>query len=168
MLCVEKTMARLWLWPGIANGATTTTDFKPIDPAQIDLSGARLARKCANVHARRVTREEQVASEMRDGFRETENAAKPGDYVVENLGGEEYVVKSEEFERRYRPTGQRDVYRPVTAPVKVVALHDNVRFEAPWGEQMRIRAGGILVVKESGEIYGIQREEFLDTYEYVD
>ncbi len=59
------------------------------------------------MHARRATRDEQVASEMRDGFQETENAAKPGDYVVENPGGEDYVVQGEEFRKRYRPTGSR-------------------------------------------------------------
>ncbi len=52
--------------------------------------------------------------------------------------------------------------------MKVVELQENVRFQAPWGEEMRIRAGGVLVIKDSGDIYGIQREEFQDTYEYID
>jgi hypothetical protein len=143
-------------------------DFRPIDPAQIDWSGARLARKRSCVHARRATREEAVASEMRDGFHETDNAAKPGDYIVENPGGERYVVERAEFEKRYRPTGQANVYEPVSAPVRVLELDENVRFEAPWGEEMRIRAGGVLVVDDCGAVYGIQRDEFLETYEYLE
>ena len=58
------------------------TQFKRIDPAQIDLTNARLARKCARVRARQVTRAEEVASVMEDGFRETMNEARPGDYIV--------------------------------------------------------------------------------------
>jgi hypothetical protein len=144
------------------------TEFKQIDPSRIDLSGVRLARKCARVRARRVTRDEEVTSDMRDGFRETTNTARPGDYIVENPGGEEYVVKGEEFEARYRRIGESKVYEPVSPPVRVLELEENVRFEAPWGEEMRIRAGGVLVIQDSGEIYGIQREEFQNTYEYVE
>lgn len=144
------------------------TDFKPIDLNSIDVSNARLARKCARVRARQVTDAEEVASVMEDGFDETSNTARPGDYIVQNPTGEQYVTSKDEFERRYRQTGQPDVYEPLFPPVRVLELADNVRFQAPWGEEMRIKAGGVLVIQDSGEIYGIQREEFRKTYEYVD
>lgn len=143
-------------------------EFKRIDPRQVDFSDGRLARKCARVRARHVTREEKIASEMHDGFRETTNTARPGDYIVENPGGEEYVMSGEEFEQRYAKTDLEGVYEPTSAPVRVVKLDENVRFDAPWGEEMRIRAGGVLIAQGPGEIYGIQREEFEKTYEYVD
>lgn len=144
------------------------TQFKRIDPAEIDLTNARLARKCARVRARQVTRVEEVASIMEDGFRETMNEARPGDYIVQNPTGEQYVTGKDEFEQRYRQTEQQNVYEPISRPVRVVELNENVCFEAPWGEEMRIKAGGVLILRESGEIYGIQRDEFQRTYEYVD
>ncbi len=143
-------------------------EFKRLDPRQVDFSAGRLARKCARVRARPAIREEQIASEMDDGFRETTNTARPGDYIVENPGGEEYVMSGDEFEQRYRKTDVEDVYEPTSAPVRVVTLDENVRFDAPWGEEMRIRAGGVLIANSPDEIYGIQREEFDKTYEYVD
>ena len=144
------------------------TDFKPIDPNNVDLSDVRRARKCARVRAHQVTHAEEVKSVMEDGFDETRNTAQPGDYIVQNPTGEEYVTSKDEFEQRYQQTEQPGVYEPISPPVRVVELDDNVRFQAPWGEEMRIKAGGVLVIQDSGEIYGIQREEFQKTYEYVD
>ncbi len=144
------------------------THFKRIDPSRIDATNVRLARKCARVHARQVTRAEEIASVMEDGFRETTNEARPGDYIVRNPTGEEYVTAKDEFEKRYRQTDQQNVYEPISPPVRVVELGENVCFEAPWGEEMRIKAGGVLILRESGEIYGVQRDEFQKTYEYVD
>jgi len=144
------------------------TAFKPIDPKSIDLSNVRLARKCARVRARQAAHAEEVTSVMEDGFHETSNTAQPGDYVVHNPTGEAYVTARDEFEKRYRQTEQPNVYEPISPPVRVVELGENVSIEAPWGEEMRIKAGGVLVIKDSGEIYGIQREEFQKTYEYVD
>lgn len=143
-------------------------EFKQIDPRQVDFSNARLARKCARVRARPATHEEEVASKMQDGFEETTNIARAGDYIVENPGGEKYVMSAEDFEQRYRPTDREGVYEPTAAPVPVIQLTENVRFEAPWGEEMRIRAGGVLIAKGPGDIYGIQRDEFEKTYEYID
>ena len=144
------------------------THFKKIDLTHIDWTHARLARKCARVRARQATRAEEVASVMEDGFRETRNEARPGDYIVQNPSGEEYVTAKDTFEERYRQTEQQNVYEPISPPVKVVELDENVCFEAPWGEEMRIRAGGVLILRDSGEIYGIQRDEFQKTYEYID
>lgn len=144
------------------------THFKRIDPHQIDMTNVRLARKCARVRARQVTRAEEVASVMQDGFHETMNKAQPGDYIVQNPTGEEYVTAKGEFEERYRQTEQQNVYEPISPPVRVVELNENVCFEAPWGDEMRIKAGGVLILRDSGEIYGVQRDEFQKTYEYVD
>lgn len=144
------------------------SEFKRIDPNKVDLSNVKLARKCARVHARQATRAEEIESVMEDGFRETENVAHLGDYIVKNVTGEQYVVSRDKFEEGYRQTDQPNIYEPISTPVRVVELGENVCFEAPWGEEMRIKAGGVLVIRDCGEIYGIQREEFEKTYEYVD
>lgn len=41
-----------------------------------------------------------------------------------------------------------------------------MEFKAPWGEDMSIKAGGVLNItgRETGDIYGIQRKEFNETY----
>jgi len=151
-----------------ASGTERMDKFKQIDPSQVDFSNGRLARKYARVRAWQATREEEIASEMQDGFRETTNTARPGDYIVENPDGERYVMSADDFQPRYRPTDQESVYEPASEPVRVVELKEDVRFEAPWGEEMRIRAGGFLISNSPDDIYGIQADEFAKTYTYVD
>ena len=43
-------------------------------------------------------------------------------------------------------------------------IDENISFEAPWGEEMRIAAGGVLILNGAQDIYGIQAEEFASTY----
>jgi len=62
-------------------------EFTHVDPSQFDFSDGRLARKCARVRAWQATRQEHITSQMNDGFRETTNTARPGDYIVENPQG---------------------------------------------------------------------------------
>jgi len=77
-------------------------------------------------------------------------------------------MSADEFEQRYSPTDREGVYEPDAEPVRVIRLDENVRFESPWGEEMRIRAGGVLIAKSPSDIYGIQAEEFEKTYTYID
>lgn len=140
--------------------------FEEIDPAQIDFSQARFAQKTAKVTARTATEGERVDTIMKNGLVETTNTAKAGDYVVTNPGGEQYLVGKEKFEKRYVPTDNPNVFAPNAAPVKVLELDRNVSFKAPWGETMNIRAGGVLVSNGPGDVYGIQPDEFKETYSY--
>ena len=49
-------------------------------------------------------------------------------------------------------------------------MKEDVQFKAPWGEDMDIKSGGVLNItgRESGDIYGIQRKEFNQTYAMCD
>jgi hypothetical protein len=143
------------------------TSFNRIDPAAIDFSQARTAQKVARVRARPAQAGERVATIMKDGHVETENVAKAGDVVVTNPSGEQYLVAEVTFAKRYQPTETKGEFAPKAAPVKALVTNENVEFEAPWGETMRIKAGGVLL-SENGEVRGVQAEEFAETYRYLD
>lgn len=142
-------------------------EFRRIDPAAIDFSQARLAQKVARVQARPAEPGERVATIMKDGHVETENVASDGDLVVTNPSGEQYLVKAATFAERYQPTATPGEFAPRAAPVKALVTGENVEFTAPWGEIMRIKAGGVLIV-ENGEVRGVQADEFAATYRYLD
>jgi hypothetical protein len=140
-----------------------TPEFKVIDTGDYDFSGTPYYKKCAIVTARTAQAGEKIETIV-NGQRETVNVANDGDYVVRNPGGEEYIVETPRFESRYTLIeGTADQYLPTGAPVQVVELDENVQFVAPWGETQYILAGGYLI-HNGDEVYGIQRQEFLDTY----
>lgn len=93
---------------------------------------------------------------------ETRNSAKKGDYIITNPSGERYVVSPIKFSRLYEkiPGGK---YKSL-GRVKAVQIHKNVEFMAPWGEMMRIFAGGYLI-ENNGDRYGIDEKVFNSTYQ---
>ncbi len=145
------------------------SDFKKIDPASYtDWSKASWAQKTAQVMAEKVPEGTVVETIMADGHVETEKTAgKNGGYKVTNPSGEQYLVDPAKFESRYDQVGE-NTFAPKFDPVRVVSLSESVSFIAPWGEEMRIKSGGVLV-KGSGDndIYGIQPEEFSQTYSII-
>ena len=143
-------------------------EFRVIDPNAIDFSGAKPAQKTATISARQALEGEQVDTIMKDGHVETTHTAKAGEMVVKNPAGEQYVVEAAKFAKKYEPTGTPGVYAPKGGPVNVLPLDENVEFKAPWGETMKIKAGGVLVHNGPGDVYGIQPEEFRETYSYLD
>jgi hypothetical protein len=137
--------------------------FKKIDPASYDWENAGWAQKTALVQAEVVPTGTQVTTRMKNGLVETHNVAK-GDntMLVTNPDGEQYLVGSEKFSKRYDARG--DLYSPKSSPVKTIQVREDVSFTAPWGEEMKIARGGVLVNAGENDIYGIQREEFANTY----
>lgn len=150
--------------PVLAQDATPNPDdYAVIDPGKVDFAGAEYYRKCAVVTARVAEADEAIVTVV-DGTQETRNVANAGDYVVCNPGGEEYIVEKVKFEERYeRVAGTEGAYRSSGAPVRAVPLAGNVRFVTPWGEEQFINAGGFLL-NNADDIYGIQKQEFFDTY----
>ncbi|MGD9537131.1 MAG: hypothetical protein AB7P52_05180 [Alphaproteobacteria bacterium] len=153
----------------IVLGETDSNNFRAINPDDyFDQSQARMATKTTTIQARPAVAGEEVITVMKDGHVETRNTAKAGDYIVTNPDGERYIVPGEKFESKYAPTETPGVYRPAGGPVKVMTLQEDVSFKAPWGEEMRIRADGVLVYNGLGDVYGIQPDEFRRTYAFVD
>lgn len=141
-------------------------EFTPIDPRTgADWAIACWSHKEAKVFAEFVPAGTKIGTVLKDGHRETTKTAGPeGGYKVTNPGGEQYLVDPEKFAGRYETTGIAGEYRPKLNPVKAVQTGKDVSFIAPWGEEMRIKAGGWLVKTRDGEIYGIQPDAFGSTY----
>lgn len=72
----------------------------------------QIYKKQGEVQARQATEKEEVITVMKSstGEVETKNKAMPGDWIVINPGGEEYVLKPEKFASRYEPKEGAEVY----------------------------------------------------------
>jgi hypothetical protein len=144
----------------------TGEKFKVIDPVKdVDWTEYELAYKTAYVKAEHVPPGTIVETVMADGHVETTKTAGPeGGYRVTNPDGEQYLVDTKEFEQKYTAAEEPGVYIPNSEPRKVVSGSQNVAFTAPWGEEMRIKEDGVLVHNGPGDGYGIQGDEFKNTY----
>lgn len=166
----------------MADGATDS-------PVRLDLSSetvtSRLAEapifeKTAMVQAEQVQEEREVRTVLKDGTEETVNIAKPGDYIVTNPGGEQYVMSQENFDKRYaayegsgwgnEPSNTyqakgsvRAIQNPTGQPITITA---------PWGEEQHGDERCYVVSaydpnkpnEVSGDRYIIGYDEFHETY----
>lgn len=143
--------------------------YKEIDPKIVDFSGAAVFRKTARLAQDKieVAKAEQEVVTVIAGKPETRNTAKPGDYVVTGPLGERYVIAGNRFDRLYEPDPSRPGEFRSKGTVLAVLLIEPVTFKAPWGEQQRIDAGGVMV-KNGDDIYGIAEAAFAETYGRAD
>ena len=127
--------------------------------------------KFARIHARQGTLNEEVITKMANGLEETRNTVKldektgnPG-WIVTNPDGEEYIVEDSVFKAKYEidPENPKQ-YKPKGGPVLSAKIGEHIQFQAPWGETMKIEAGGSLILNGPSDIYGIQKDEFEHTY----
>jgi hypothetical protein len=149
--------------------ATTTSQPLPIwiNPKELSFEGAKRFKKIASIQARLMQHQDIVIT-VASNVLETSNRANPGDYLVTNPTGEQYIVPAHEFHQRYRlKPGTTDIYESILPPVRVILTTRPVAFIAPWGTPMYIQAGGALVEHPNG-CYGIQPDEFSHTYRCVD
>lgn len=127
--------------------------------------------KFARIHARQGELGEEVITKMANGLEETRNTVKqdektgePG-WIVTNPDGEEYIVEDSVFKERYEIDPENpEQYKPKGRPVLSAKINEHVQFQAPWGETMKIEAGGSLILSGPSNIYGIQKDEFDHTY----
>ena len=126
---------------------------------------AKYYDKYAIVKARKATAGEVIQTTLKtsegDTLEETNNTAKDGDFIITNPGGEQYIIKEKQFKESYDalPNGSFQA----KGRVKAIVTDENVQFIAPWGEKMKILAGGYLIEKED-ERYGIDAKAFYQTY----
>ena len=143
--------------------------FKQVDPATYgDWDNSAWGQKASAIRARPVAEGTRIETVMKDGHKETGQTVKDaGSFLITNPGGEEYAISGDKFRSRYEAVpGEPESFRPLFAPVEFVPVKENVSFTASWGEEMFIKAGGV-VVKETGaegKFYGIQKDEFASTY----
>ena len=135
----------------------------------------RYAQKTASVSARVGVVGEEVDTRPRverDGhvyvIGETTGEVKvEGSMIVKNPDGEEYIVKPEKFESKYRPTSEKGVYKPTDGPIKYIVLEQDIAFTASWGE-MYGAEGAVLNISNLDDVYAIQNEAFSKTYTDVE
>lgn len=128
-------------------------------------------KKFARVKAEQGKVGQEIVTIMKDGLVETKNVVKEDpetgepDWIVTNPNGEQYCVPDKTFKKKYELEVDSEGYhRPKGGAIKAIQITDNISFTAPWGEKMNIVKGGYLVVNNPNDIYGIQEEEFHNTY----
>lgn len=117
---------------------------------------------------------EEIVTIMANGLEETKNIVttdengNPG-WVVTNNTGEQYIVSDSVFRSKYKKIeGTEDRFKPIWNPITAARIDENICFNAPWGETQNLIAGGYLVFNKGfDDIYGIQQEEFDETYEKI-
>ncbi len=110
--------------------------------------------------------QEQIATITRDGL-ETVNTANPGDYIVTNPGGEQYVITPDRVTELYHVDHVNGVLNVLSKPrtcIQNTSASDTVKFIAPWGGEMVLKPNDYLVSIEGTEVYRVAEEEFKQTY----
>jgi hypothetical protein len=150
-------------------GADAQTAYKEIDPKSADFTGAATFRKTARLAQDKIeiAKAEQEVITVIAGKPETKNMAKPGDYIVTGALGERYVIPGNRFDRLYEPDPARAGEFRSRGTVLAILVTEPITFKAPWGEQQRIDAGGVLV-RNGDDIYGIAEQAFAETYGRAD
>lgn len=125
--------------------------------------------KATPVKARKARMGEEVVTMVKDQkddtkLVETINVAERGDWVVTDKGGESYIVRKEDFHRIYGPSEEEGTRLPMAKPRKLIEIEENIEFDAPWGEKMKIQSGGFLNIDDMNGIYGINPDEFKQTH----
>ena len=157
---------------GLAMPTQLTVDRH--DPQVMNgLANAQLYRKQGEVRAEMADGGEVVVTKLADGSHETRNTAKPGDIIVTNPGGEQYIIDSVKFNKRYEPkSGHPGVYvakgycRAIDNP-----WHQPITMLASWGEMQNGQSDCKIAdtydpdTRElGGEPYIIGLKEFKNTY----
>ena len=105
------------------------------DDYTLKLAEAPVFAKKAEVSAVVAAAGQEVRTVLANGTEETVNITEEGDVIVTNPGGEQYILKPENFAKRYESTTEDGVYRAkgmarafkndTGAPIEIMA---------PWGE----------------------------------
>ena len=137
------------------------------------LSEAPIYKKIGKVNARVAQCSETIKTILADGTEETTNTAEEGDVIVTNPGGERYILKPDNFSKRYEPTEEEGVFLAKgKARVAPNSTGKPIKIKASWGEE---QIGGpdalIATVYDSDKPdevaagrYIIGRDEFNATY----
>ena len=96
---------------------------------------------------------------------ETKNIVKEkGSMIIINPMGEEYIVKPDDFVKKYKETDKENTYFAVGDAIDYIELTEDIVFIAPWGQEMIGLKGGVLNITNLNDIYSIQNTCFKNTY----
>jgi hypothetical protein len=138
------------------------------------LRTAPLADKIATVTAVLVTEKQVMSTVVNGDFVETVNTAHPGDFIVTNPSGEQYILTAENFHSRYEATDELGVYQ-ARGSIRVIKnpTGEPVEIIAPWGEPQFGDSDCYFAVTVAGpedevtsDRYIIENQAFLYTYKF--
>ena len=148
------------------------------DPLIINgLKEAQIYRKQGQVNALIAQGGETITTKLADGTVETKNTAKPGDAIVTNPGGEQYIIGAEKFIKRYEPKEGEEGVFVAKGYCKAIdnPWEQPVTMMASWGEMQNGQPDCKMAdtydpVENSlgGEPYIIGLSEFNQTYKPVE
>jgi len=99
-----------------------------------------------------------------DGEKETTQTLEEGMTVITGLAGEEYAVKTEKFDKLYQHV-EGDLYMTKPDIVQAVEVKVDMKFLAPWGEEMIAHPGDFIIFRSMDDAYRVEAGEFKKTYE---
>lgn len=118
---------------------------------------------------------QRLETVMKNGLVETVNIVSvdektnQSDWIITNPSGEQYLVKDSTFKKKYEALDlDNNVYKPKGGVCIFVQTNEDISFVAPWGEKMNISKGGYLNITNLDDIYGVQQDEFNETYAECD
>ncbi len=137
------------------------------------LTEAPLFLKSAVVEAHVAEAGERVVTTLADGREETAQTTEGGEYVVTNPSGEQYVLQSDNFAKRYEE--QEDGTFRAKGACRAVPnpTGEDITIMAPWGEEQHGGADCMIAVAVdptepdapiSDDRYIIGGAEFAQTY----
>lgn len=126
--------------------------------------------KKGEVEARKAVAGEKIVTIL-DGEIETSNTAKANDVIIKGPKGEEYIVDSEKFGKRYEGGSLSDSFSKFKAKGETFGIEYSgqpIEFMAAWGEKMILKTGDFLCNPDKdkpGDLYRIEKEAFGMTYQ---
>ncbi len=86
------------------------------------------------------------------------------DWVLTKDGSNtSWIVSDKYFRANYVPV-KDDLFKPVPILREFVKTEEDICFLAPWGNEEKLQKGGYLCISNTDRIYGIQKEDFINTY----
>lgn len=131
-------------------------------------------KKFARVKAKQGVVGQEVVTIMKNGLIETRNIVTLGEdnqpgWIITNPSGEQCIISNKKFIRKYElEVGPDGKHAPKGDAIAVVQVPEDITIITSWGEEQNIKAGGFLNISNIEDIYGIQKEEFFETYAACD
>lgn len=119
--------------------------------------------------------ETRISTYTSDGL-ETKNTGIEGDIVISGPNKEKYVIKKSKFDKLYDGNIGGEIVpeqsaRYVAHITKDLLNHfnntDEVKFIAPWGQEMVLKSGDYLVKDGDSDFYRIAKDEYEKTYNII-
>lgn len=143
--------------------------FMVVDPRDLDFEkdeinwvekGIFSAKKIEGVRAEPAKPGERLETKVND-FLVTSNVAREGFWKITTSQGDQYFLDGKRFEDNYEvEPDEKGIYKSKGLSRKMVKISKDICFVAPWGAMQYIPKGGVLVISDKYDIYGIHPGNF--------